>query len=224
MDAQYENLAAQYSEKAAGYYDHRRPEVLPFVPDDARSVLEVGCGAGEFGKLVKERNPRCEVWGMEPGPEAVAAAENLDHVISGVFDGDMPELQGKKFDCIVFNDVLEHIPNPEKVLRECKNFLTDGGCIVASIPNILFFYQITKILYEQDWKYEDSGIMDNTHLRFFTKKSIVRMFESCGYEITKIEGINASFGLKYQVANALLFGRLRDWRYVQFGVQARKHL
>jgi 2-polyprenyl-3-methyl-5-hydroxy-6-metoxy-1,4-benzoquinol methylase len=116
---------------------------------------------------------------------------------------------------------LEHLVNPELVIKELKRFLSPNGVVVASIPNILFFYQIFRILIEEDWRYEDSGILDNTHLRFFTKKSIIRMFEMSGYQVTKIMGINASPGWKYRVANTLTLGRLNDWKYVHFAVQAR---
>jgi 2-polyprenyl-3-methyl-5-hydroxy-6-metoxy-1,4-benzoquinol methylase len=145
----------------------------------------------------------------------------MDRVINDIFTPTLPDIAEKTFDAICLNDVLEHVVSPEQILRELKPFLSPNGVVVASIPNILFFYQIMKILVEEDWKYEKSGIMDNTHLRFFTKKSIVRMFGSCGYEITKLEGINPSFGLKYTLANVATFGRLTDWKYVQFAIQAK---
>lgn len=70
-------------------------------------------------------------------------------------------------------------------------------------------------------KYTDSGTLDYTHLRFFTKKSIVRLFEKCVYEITKIEGINAAAGKKYKIINALLLNRLKDWKFMQFAIRAK---
>jgi 2-polyprenyl-3-methyl-5-hydroxy-6-metoxy-1,4-benzoquinol methylase len=132
----------------------------------------------------------------------------------------MQELAGKTFDCVVFNDVLEHVPDPEKILRETQSLLSEGGVIVASIPNILYFYEITKILITEDWEYQDYGILDRTHLRYFTRKSIVRLFRSAGYEIQEIRGINAFAGKKFRIANLLTFGRLADWKFVQFGVRA----
>lgn len=222
MDTPYSSLSEQYSSKPEGYYENARPEMVPFVPESCRSVLEVGCSSGAFGKLLKECRPECEVWGIEPNAEAAQlASTRLDKAICGTFRAGMPELEGRTFDCIVFNDVLEHLPNPEQILEESKQYMTPNGIIVASIPNILHFYQISKILLEEDWKYEDSGILDNTHLRFFTKKSTIRLFESRGFKIRKIEGINPSYGLKYKVANLLSAGRLRDWKYLQFAVQAK---
>lgn len=73
----------------------------------------------------------------------------------------------------------------------------------------------------EDWKYTDLGTLDYTHLHFFTKKSIIRMFEKCGYEITKIEGINAVAGKKYKMINALFLNRLKDWKFMHFAIQAK---
>jgi 2-polyprenyl-3-methyl-5-hydroxy-6-metoxy-1,4-benzoquinol methylase len=222
MDTPYSSLSEQYSSKPEGYYENARPEMVPFVPERCKLVLEVGCSSGAFGKLLKESRPECEVWGIEPNAEAAQlASTRLDKAICGTFRAGIPELEGCSFDCIVFNDVLEHVPYPEQILEESKQYLSANGMVVASIPNILHFYQISKILLEQDWRYEDSGIMDNTHLRFFTKKSIMRMFDSCGYDITVIKGINPSAGMKFKLANSILLGRLSDWRFLQFAVQAK---
>ncbi|MBK9436395.1 MAG: class I SAM-dependent methyltransferase [Chloracidobacterium sp.] len=133
--------------------------------------------------------------GIEPSTDAAASAsQKLDKVIHGTFQAGVTDLEGQRFDCIVFNDVLEHLVNPEIALNDSKKYLSDEGVLVASIPNILHFYQIWSILKEQDWKYEESGILDNTHLRFFTKKSIIRMFEEHGYKVVRIEGINLALG------------------------------
>jgi 2-polyprenyl-3-methyl-5-hydroxy-6-metoxy-1,4-benzoquinol methylase len=220
MDKQ--EYSIEYSKKDSSYFSLPRTEILPFVPQDAKRVLDVGCSAGYFGEALKAERPDTEVWGVEPNREAAnLAKERLDNVINGLFDVAMPELAGQTFDAVVFNDVLEHLPDPERVLRDIRQILRPNGFVVASIPNILHFYQIMEILLEQDWRYRESGILDNTHLRFFTRKSIERMFSECGYSIERIEGINPSYGLKYQAMNLLLLGRLRDWKYIQFAVCAR---
>lgn len=222
MDSQYSDLAGQYSEKAGSYYEMVRYEMLPFVPPDVKIVLEVGCSAGGFGKLIMDNRPECKVWGIEPSLEAASMAQaRLDKVINGTLESSETELGGQKFDCIVFNDVLEHLVNPEAALIQARELLTPNGAVVASIPNVLHFYNIWQILTQQDWKYEDSGIMDNTHLRFFTKKSIVRLFESVDLGVAKIEGINPSYGLKFNLANTLFLGKIADWKFIQFAVQAR---
>jgi 2-polyprenyl-3-methyl-5-hydroxy-6-metoxy-1,4-benzoquinol methylase len=195
--------------------------MLDFLPNRVERVLEVGCGAGEFAASVRQLNPNVVIWGIEPSKEAASlAASRLDKVICSSFESDLPELAEQTFDCVVFNDVLEHIPDPEKILCEARQYLTEGGVVIASIPNILYFYEITKILITEDWEYQDHGILDKTHLRFFTRKSILRLFRSAGYEIQEIRGINAFAGKKFRIANLLTFGRLSDWKFVQFGIRA----
>jgi len=210
------------ADEVDSYFRQERPEMLPFVDDNVKTVLDVGCGAGEFAASLKVERPGLVVWGIEPvGAAASLAGARLDRVIAQSFKPGMDDLAGKQFDCILFNDVLEHMADPDNILRECREYLAPGGCVVASIPNILYFYEITRILVKEDWEYRDHGILDKTHLRFFTRKSIVRMFIAAGYEIDEIRGIGGFAGKKYKIANFLTLGRLHDWRYVQFGVRAR---
>lgn len=222
MDNQYSSLTEQYSNKNDGYYNLERMEMLPFIPEGVRSVIEVGCGGGGFGSLIKRRSDGASVWGVEPSEEAASVArQRLDKVICGTFQSNMPELEGESFECIVFNDILEHLVNPEQALLDAKNYLSENGVVVASIPNILYFPEIFKIIVEQDWEYQKEGILDSTHLRFFTKKSIVRMFENCGFEIVNVAGINPCRSKKYNLANILCLNHLKDWRYLQFAVVAK---
>lgn len=221
MDAQYQSLAAQYSEKSEEYYEMERPEVLQLIPESVTTVLEIGCGSGSFGKLIKTKRPDTVVWGIEPNQAAAQlASKRLDRVICRTFEPGMMELERQLFDCIVFNDVLEHLVDPFGVLEQIKYLVAPNGYVVASIPNILFLSQIAHILIKQDWKYQESGILDYTHLRFFTRKSIVRMFDQCGFEIKRIEGINPDRRWIARLFNMLTLGLLRDWKYMQFGVCA----
>lgn len=220
MDS-FNELKKEYKTKEDNYYDSERGEILEFVPAQAKKILDIGCGTGNFGYKLKKMN-ECEVWGIEPN-DVVAriAAQKLDKVINNVFSPDLEELKGNEFDTIIFNDVLEHLVNPYEVLGQCKKFLRQGGYIVASIPNILFFpVFFNDIILKQDWVYTNFGTLDKTHLRFFTRKSIIRMFEEQGYKIVKLKGINPETPRRYRILNTLLFNRLKDWKYLQFGVQA----
>ncbi|MBK7391765.1 MAG: class I SAM-dependent methyltransferase [Chloracidobacterium sp.] len=220
MNPQYESLTKQYATKPEDYYEFDRSEMLAYVPAESSLVLDVGCSSGAFGNLIKQRSPSSVVWGIEPDKNSSdLASTRLDRVINKEFAANMPELEGVLFDIICFNDVLEHMVNPDLALEFCKSYLTAQGMIVASIPNILYYRQIAKILIRQDWKYEDEGVLDNTHLRLFTKKSIIRMFETCGYRVLKIEGLSSGFSLKYSILNALTLGHFKDWRHMQFAVQ-----
>jgi len=223
-DTHYGQLDKQYENKPAGYYGLDRVEMLPFIPAAAKKILDIGCGEGGFGKMLKEKDPSLIFWGLEPSPSAAGIAGRvLDKVINNVFNEGLPELENEKFGAIVFNDVLEHLASPDNSIRLCSRYLDEKGCIVASIPNILFYPVVREIVRTQDWQYTEHGTLDNTHLRFFTRKSIIRLFEENGYRILKIEGINArSCGRLYRILNTIFYKKLKDWKFLQFAVQAQK--
>jgi SAM-dependent methyltransferase len=221
-------LEKAYADKDRDYYEARRPEMLALIPTSAKRVLDVGCGAGGFGAVIK-RERGCEVWGLEPEADAAAgAATRLDRVIQGLFTEDSG-LPVKSFDCIVFNDVLEHILDPGRALVYARSLLRDGGAIVASIPNIGHFPTVWRLAIRGEWEYTERGILDKTHLRFFTRSSIRAMFESSGYRLSWLEGINDYCQLipadralwrYYKLLSLFPKRGIRDMRYLQFGVQA----
>ena len=218
-----------YESKPQEYFQLTRPEMLPFVPSDCRRVLDVGCGSGGFGQTLKQSRS-VEVWGVEPVSTAAAiAATRLDRVLESTFNPQL-DLPRNGFDCVIFNDVLEHLIDPVASLQFAYDLVSPGGCVVASIPNIRHFPTMWALLVRGEWTYRDFGILDQTHLRFFTRKSIPSLFLDGGFNIEKIEGISsyrtlhpeASPRWRYFVLlNALTLGAISDMRYLQFAVVAR---
>lgn len=212
------------NKKSFIYYKADRPEMLDYIAPDSRCVLDVGCGEGNFGILLKSKGVS-EVWGAEYNSEvAKIAKQNLDKVVIGDFFNSIDKLPDNYFDTITFNDALEHFAYPEQILKKIKCKLKSGGVIAASIPNIRYFRVLKMILYDKDFKYEESGIMDNTHLRFFTRKSIERIFNESGYTIKKIgtRGVTKSFRPK--LFNVITFGAFgKDTYNQQFLIQAQKN-
>jgi len=215
-----------YESKPANYFEYSRPEMLPFIPSNCKRVLDVGCGKGHFGETLK-RSRSIEVWGIEPVATAAAeAATKLDHVIEGVFTSEA-DLPLESFDGIVFNDVLEHLFDPAAALKLAQKLLRPGGVVVASIPNIRHFLALWELIVRKDWRYTDSGILDRTHLRFFTQKSILTLFADCDFKVERIEGISPFWGgtsrkwLPYKILNALTFNAIADMKYLQFAVVAQ---
>ena len=212
-----------YERKGDRYFQERRPEMQPFVPTNARMILDVGCSQGGFGGEIKARQT-CEVWGVEMMPKAAAvASQHLDRVFTRPFGEDL-QLPENHFDCVIFNDCLEHMENPEPALAYTRRLLKPGGVVVASIPNMRYFPVMRDLLIRGEWEYEDAGVMDRTHLRFFTRNSIRKMFERTGYTIEQLEGINRRLwgrGRYFGWLNALLFNRIRDMDFQQFAVRVR---
>jgi hypothetical protein len=107
------------------------------------------------------------------------------------------------------------------VLRRLKPCIAQGGVVVASIPNVRYYWNIRELLFEKQWRYRNYGILDRTHLRFFTKHSIADMFKEAGYEVERIDGINPFGSWKFSLLNLLLLGHIDDMRFEQFACVAR---
>lgn len=169
-----------------GYHNIRRPELLELVPTSAKRILDLGCGTGELGKALKQRQS-CHVTGIELNKEAFEIAkQNLDICLRDNLNRYDPTLDKTKYDCLIFGDILEHLISPWVVLIQFAKALTDDGTIVASIPNVAH-PSVVEQLQRGLFRYELAGVLDITHLRFFTKTTICQMFYRAGLKITSIK-------------------------------------
>ncbi len=211
-------------EKDNSYYENYRNEMLLFIPASAKKILEVGCGEGRFSLQIKNKNT--ELWGLEPDQRSAEIAKGkLFKVIHATLEEAIDQLPNKYFDAIIFNDVLEHMFYPKENLKLLRSKLSTEGRIVASIPNIRYIKNLYLYLVKGTWEYTESGIMDYTHFRFFTKKSNGPFFKDCGYEIETMKGITGTKSIKYQLL-ALLISLLTlrnqfDTLYLQMAVVAK---
>lgn len=210
------------------YFDNRREEMTHFLPSKVDYILEIGCSKGQF---VKNLSNYSEYWGVEINPEVGGYAENLlDKVIIGNIDNVMSQLPNEYFDLVICNDVIEHMQYAEEFLENIKSKIKENGFIVGSIPNVRYIGNLFELLLKKDWKYKESGILDNTHLRFFTYKSLNRFFKNAGYRICLVKGINhlpqekksskLYLNLLIKLIISLPFGM--DVIYPQFGFRIQK--
>jgi SAM-dependent methyltransferase len=186
-------------------------------------VLDVGCGDGRFGAMLKDKLDRAEVWGIEPVAAAhAAAAKVLDHALAGSFDESLG-LPDASFDIVVFNDSLEHFPDTMQPLALARRLLKPDGRVIASIPNARYWPHLRRYVFHGEWRYQDAGILDRTHLRFFTHRSILETFDEAGYAVRRIEGITPCWrGARLAIAKTLLPRAVQDVLYLQFAVVATK--
>lgn len=210
-----------YENKPAGYYDNVRHEMLKYLPQNAKKIIDIGCGNGAFASIVKQNN-QAEVWGIELMEEEAKVAETvIDKVFIGPCEDFIQSLPNNYFDVIYFNDVLEHLSDPYTVLDILKSKLAKDGVIISSIPNVRFYRTFAKVVFGKDWKYDEYGIMDKTHLRFFTGKSIKRMYEDLGYQIITHEPINITKSLKPILFNIPILFTQMDIRHLQYATVAK---
>jgi SAM-dependent methyltransferase len=168
-------------QKSGSYHRACNNALLQTVPGSACRILEVGCGEGALGEALKRQDPARMVFGLErePGPAAVAL-QRLDDVFVLDAEAEDPPLEPASLDCIVYGDVLEHLYDPEAVLRRHRKLLSPDGTILCSIPNIQHHSILTGLL-RGDFQYDVSGLLDAGHLRFFTYATAIKMLLDCGF-------------------------------------------
>jgi 2-polyprenyl-3-methyl-5-hydroxy-6-metoxy-1,4-benzoquinol methylase len=200
-----------------------------FVPEGITCALDIGCGAGGFGRQLSA----AEIWGVEPSAEACAeASTHYSRVFNMTYADAESEIPNARFDLIICNDVIEHIADHEQFLTSVRSKLASNGYLVGSVPNVRYFENLCRVVWRGEWEYSDSGILDRTHLRFFTQSSLRKYLEGGGFSLEKMTGINSIFkkgvmrkkgvflGLTF--LSLLSGGRMRDLQFLQLGFCARK--
>jgi 2-polyprenyl-3-methyl-5-hydroxy-6-metoxy-1,4-benzoquinol methylase len=164
-----------------------RGRVFRAIPKGSR-VLDVGCDTGRFGEILR-REKSCEVHGIERDPRAAAeAVQRLNDVHVGAIDSAEALGRFKEFDVILFLDVLEHLYDPWSVLQGTIGALRSGGIVICVVPNVAHVSVVRRLLLGR-FDYEEHGMMDRTHLRWFTRKSFARALAETGFTDVTIDGV-----------------------------------
>jgi 2-polyprenyl-3-methyl-5-hydroxy-6-metoxy-1,4-benzoquinol methylase len=203
------------------YFAGARADVAALVPREAVRVLDVGCGFGALGRLLVQRG--CIVHGVERNPDA---ARHLEGVYARYLIGDVERsvqaLGGERYDCLVFADILEHLVDPWSALARYTELLAPGGRVVASIPNIRNIAVLADLAVRGRWRYRDTGLLDRTHLRFFTRAEIEALFRGAGLAIERMDANRDRFRPLVRIAVALPALLAPDLAVCQFLVRARR--
>ncbi len=164
-----------------GYPDYANPDLLEAIPLAARVVLDIGCGAGALGAAYLKRNPKARMLGIDTDADAIAVADTrlTEAVCADVETRPMPFAVPEGIDCIIYGDVLEHLRDPWALLRRHAELLNPDGTMVVCIPNVEH-WSIAYRLMKGTFEYEDIGLLDRTHLRWFTPRMIGSALQQAG--------------------------------------------
>jgi 2-polyprenyl-3-methyl-5-hydroxy-6-metoxy-1,4-benzoquinol methylase len=212
----------QYLEKPPEYFGEARFDFvgrLPVRPD--ASILELGCGAGATGASALSEHKCARYVGIELDERAAELARGR---LSEVFVGNVERLKlpfaEQSFDALIMSEVLEHLLDPWTTVRDLAGFLKPGGLVMASVPNISH-HRIVRDLLKGRFELRDFGIMDRTHLRWFTPQSFTGLFEQAGIQVDEWGPVNAP-SWKSGLFNSLTGGRLRHLTTQQINIYAHK--
>lgn len=215
-----------YTKKDKNYFSNIRWNIIDLIPEGNHRVLDVGCGDGATLKKLREMGKASEIFGIEINEDIVEnLSQDLDKIIIGDVELIEPQFNNDYFNYIIFADILEHLIDPDKILHQYKKFLKDDGYIIASIPNIKYFSILLRLIIFDEFKYVDDGILDRSHLRFFTKKETKKMFQN---ENLKIIHIEPNFWWPIKIIDDKIFNVFskflpgRSFFTIQYIIKARK--
>ena len=175
-----------YHKKPKDYFFNLKDNIIELVSKSSNKILEIGCGAGATLAELKKQNPNRVIIGLDIVDINSHIKSIIDDFIcANIEEIELPYPKGF-FDTIIMADVIEHLINPWECVKNLAQYLSPNGCIIASIPNLTYHRVISNMLFKNEFEYQESGILDKTHLRFFTKKSIYKLFQDAGFNIINL--------------------------------------
>lgn len=215
-------VSASYEDKPASYFANQRQDIVASLKTDAAAaVLELGCGAGGTGRGVLAAGKAGRYVGLELSPTAAREArQHLSEVIVGDVQAvDLAPLAGQ-FDALIISEVLEHLVDPWDTLSRLRACLKPGGAVYASSPNVAH-WQVIRSLLSGRFDYAEKGVMDSTHLRWFTPATYRRLFEQAGYDVLQVRPVTP-LRWKARLLDAASGGRLSHLFTTQIMLEGRR--
>ncbi len=211
-----------YEDKNTNYFRLVRKDIAPLLPAHVERVLEIGCGSGATLAWLKNEGRADWVGGIELNPAAAALARpRLNLLLEGDVDRQIEQLPPQSIDLILCLDVLEHLVDPWQTLRRIESRLRPGGQLIVSLPNIRHYSVLLPLLLRGRWQYAPAGIMDRTHLRFFSRQTAVELLQQAGLPVSQLRSTYA-WGTWDRWKDWFSLGLLRGFFSFQYLLAARK--
>jgi 2-polyprenyl-3-methyl-5-hydroxy-6-metoxy-1,4-benzoquinol methylase len=188
-----------YKDKVQQYFTNARFDLISLLPNNNNSkILEVGAGGGDTLIAIKELKLANEVVGIElfDLPDTNQQNQNIDYLIIGDIEKPNFSLPEEYFDFIICGDVIEHLVDPWTAIEFLSKSLKPGGQFIVSMPNIRYYKAFIKIYIKGDFEYEEKGVFDKTHARFFCKKNMMALFEKNKFSIDRVLPLNFFSSIK----------------------------
>lgn len=215
-----------YETKANNYFKNIRKELLELIPKQNRggSILEIGAGSGATMIYAKQKGYAKKIHGLElcKVEDSFQESSEFESFLIGNVENMNLVYDEKSFDVILCADAFEHLINPYEIVKKMRYFLKDDGVFIASLPNIRQMQMLVQIYFKGDFKYEDAGILDKTHLRFFCKKNMIELFENCDYQVEKVISNSNLIGTTTKRINQLTFNIFDEFLVAQYYLVMRK--
>ncbi len=214
--------AELYQSKSREYYGVVKRGVIGFIADKSLgNILDVGGGDGATVSYLIEQGRASSAYVLDPYSEA-ESTECIKFSQADANDQKTFERisqSGQSFDTVMFLDVLEHLTDPWKTLKDVRKVLKDDGELIVCMPNARFVALVVPLVFWGRFDYKVSGIMDWTHIRWFTRATTIELIEGAGYRVDRIDAVIEP---RVKRANWLTLGLLRRFFEYQYVVQARK--
>jgi 2-polyprenyl-3-methyl-5-hydroxy-6-metoxy-1,4-benzoquinol methylase len=203
-----------YDSKDAVYFGYPRGEVLPLLPDRFSTVIDIGGGSGATLDLIKSRFPQVSTICADNQKSALDLAAHAGHrTVPCDLDQRVPP-EIAECDVVLCLDVLEHLMDPWSVLAAIRQLMPQGATVILSLPNVRFLPVSTNLLFRGRWELQDTGVLDRTHLRFFTRRSALALLEGAGFKMSRLER-KIGFGRRGKLLNISTAGVFKDLLCVQ---------
>jgi 2-polyprenyl-3-methyl-5-hydroxy-6-metoxy-1,4-benzoquinol methylase len=209
-----------FRDKDSSYYNFDKKAIYEVIPEGPHKVLDIGCATGKLGLALKAQGKASEVFGIELfKPAADEACKHYEKVYIGDVET-MDLCFNAHFDYVLCGDVLEHLRDPWAIVARIRAWLRVGGYLVISIPNIRYWSVLKDLAAFGRWTYEEAGILDRSHLRFFTKRSVTEMILGAGFKLCTSRMI--IWGWKKQLAKRITLGLFDEFLGAQILTIARR--